>query len=205
MAQDKRPLERQSKRVIERQKARTRRLIMVGVAVLLLLGAAGAYVFVSSIPPTTPPNGQAPAYAIITTASGTIVFRFIEDKAPVTSANFIGLVQGGYYNGITWHRVEPGFVIQTGQKPSDPRSTIPLELHPDLHNDRGTVGVARTNDPNSGSTQFYINTGENRQLDTTNGGYAVFGVVTRGMSVADSVAKDEFITSITFVRSATPP
>jgi cyclophilin family peptidyl-prolyl cis-trans isomerase len=194
------------KRAIERKKAKVRRTLMVVGAVAAVAVLAGAYV-VFSPGAGGPSSGQQPAYAVITTQSGTIVFRFIEDKAPITSANFIGLVQSGYYNGLTWHRVEPNFVIQTGNKPSDPRPTIPLELHPELHNDYATVGVARTSDPNSGSTQFYINTdpGGNRELDTTGGGYAVFGVVTRGMDVAVRVPQGEQIFSITFQRSATPP
>jgi peptidyl-prolyl cis-trans isomerase B (cyclophilin B) len=192
------------KREEQRHQARMRRSLMIGGAIVAIAAVAGAAIVFS--PSTSgPPGGLQPAYAVISTQSGTIVFRFIEDKAPITSANFIGLVQGGYYNGLPWHRVEPGFVIQTGDKPSDPRPTIPLELDPSLHNDYGTVGVARTDDPNSGSTQFYINTGSNRQLDTTGGGYAVFGVVTRGMENATKVTKGEMIFSITFVRAGSPP
>jgi peptidyl-prolyl cis-trans isomerase A (cyclophilin A) len=195
------------KREMQRHQARTRRMLMIAGVVVAVAAVAGAAVVFAPAGPAGPPSGQLPGYAIITTQSGTIVFRFIEDHPLVarTAANFVGLVQGGYYNGLPWHRVEPGFVIQTGDKPSDPRPSIPLELDPTLHNDYGTLGVARTTDPNSGSTQFYINTGSNRQLDTTSGGYAVFGVVTRGMENASKVVKGEMIFSITFLRAASPP
>lgn len=191
---------------MQRHEARMRRTMMyIGVAVATAAIAGAVYVFAPA--GSGPPPPSEGAYAVITTQSGTIVFRFYEEhpKVAVTTANFMGLVQGGYYNGLPWHRVEAGFVIQTGNKPSDPRPSIPLELDPTLHNDYGTVGVARTSEPNSGSTQFYINTGSNRQLDTTGGGYAVFGVVTRGMENATKVTQDEMIFSVTFVRSSTPP
>jgi peptidyl-prolyl cis-trans isomerase B (cyclophilin B) len=200
------PVVGKKKREMQRHQARMRRSLMIAGVIVAIAAVAGAAI-VFSPSSTGPPGGGPPAYAVISTQSGTIVFRFIEDhpKVAITTANFIGLVQGGYYNGLPWHRVEAGFVIQTGDKPSDPRPSIPLELDPTLHNDYGTVGVARTNEPNSGSTQFYINTGSNRNLDTTNGGYAVFGVVTRGMENATRVTQGEMIFSISFVRSATPP
>jgi cyclophilin family peptidyl-prolyl cis-trans isomerase len=195
----------QRKREMERKAAQAKRLWLAVAAVVVAAVAVAAFVLTAPSPSGPPPAGQAQAYGIINTASGVIVFRFFEAEAPITSANFIGLVQGGYYNGLPWHRVVSDFVIQTGDKPSDPRPSIPLELNPALHNSYGTLGVARTSDPNSGSTQFYINTDDNLELDTTGGGYAVFGIVTRGMEVAERVPQGEIISSITFQRSTTPP
>jgi len=191
-----------SKRVIERQRRRMRQYYAVGGAVLAVSAIATALT-VFAPGPNTHPDGQLTGYAIINTASGQIVFKFLETETPITCAQFITLFRGGYYNGLTWHRVVENFVIQTGQGAS--RSTIPLELNPNLHNDLGFVGVARTDDPNSGSTQFYINKANNRNLDTTGGGYTVFGQVTRGMEIVQRVTQDELIYNATFVRSATPP
>jgi cyclophilin family peptidyl-prolyl cis-trans isomerase len=192
------------KRAVERRRRKLQRLY-IAVGVLVAVGVvAGAFVALTPGTATLPP-GTLPGYAIINTASGQMVMKFFEAEAPTTCHQFIGLIQEGYYNGLTWHRVVAGFVIQTGNKPQDPRGTIPLELNAALHNYRGFVGVARTTDPNSGSTQFYINLGNNSNLDTSGGGYAVFAQVTRGMEVADRVPQDEIISNITFLRSATPP
>lgn len=198
----------QKKREIQRQQARKRRYIAAGGAAGAVAAVAIALMLIA--PPggnTNPPPPANAAYAVVHTASGTIVWRFFEKEAPISSANFIGLVQEGYYNGLPWHRVVAGFVIQTGNKASDPRPSIVLEApaQTGLHNSKGTLGVARTDDPNSGSTQFYINTDDNLELDTTGGGYAVFGIVTMGMENATRVTQGEIISSISFVRSDTPP
>jgi cyclophilin family peptidyl-prolyl cis-trans isomerase len=192
------------RRAAERRRRKMRRIYMAVGALVAIGAVAGAFVALTPGSPTLPP-GTLPGYAIINTASGQIVMKFFEVEAPNTCHQFIGLIQQQYYNGLLWHRVVPGFVIQTGDKPSDPRGTINLELNSALHNYRGFVGVARTSDPNSGSTQFYINLGNNSQLDTSGGGYAVFAQVTRGMDVADRVPQNETIQSITFVRAASPP
>ena len=194
------------KREMERQRRRKRRYLLVAGAIGAVAAVAAATVIMTPAPGGGP-NGQAPGFGVIHTASGVIVFRFYETQAPITAPNFIGLFSSGYYNGLPWHRVVAGFVIQTGDKPSDPRPTIPLEppSQTGLSNTKGTLAVARTDDPNSGSTQFYINLGDNTQLDTTGGGYAVFGIVTCGMEVAAKVPQGEIISSVSFVRQATAP
>ena len=134
------------------------------------------------------------------TEKGTIRFSLHEDKAPVTTANFVGLVEDGFYDGLTFHRVEPGFVIQGGDPKGDGtgnsgKGTIRLEIHPDLKHDRaGSVAMARSQDPNSASCQFYITLAPTPFLDQN---YAVFGHVTEGQDVVASIRRGDKITKAT--------
>ena len=135
----------------------------------------------------------------IETEKGTIKFVLHEDKAPVTTANFVALAERGFYDGLTFHRVEPGFVIQGGDPSGNgtggSEKKIPLEIHPDLKHDRaGTVAMARTSDPNSASCQFYITLGPTPFLDKN---YAVFGHVTEGQSVVDQIRRGDRMTKVT--------
>src|SRR5262245_58040035 len=121
--------------------------------------------------------------ATLNTNRGVIKFELYEDLAPITAANFIGLAESGFYNGLTFHRYVPGFVIQGGDPSGNGTGgsgkTIPLEVTPQLkHNTAGTVAMARTNDPNSATSQFYITLAPTPNLDM---GYAVFGRVTEGL------------------------
>jgi len=135
-------------------------------------------------------------YAVITTSAGTIVAELFPASAPKTVANFVSLANAGFFNGLVWHRIVKGFVIQTG----DPLSkngggnrrlwgtggsdqTVPLEIS-SLKNDAGTLGMARAQDPNSGSSQFFINLADNAFL---NGSYTVFGKVVTGMDAAKAI------------------
>src|SRR5262249_14445952 len=130
--------------------------------------------------------------AIIETNKGTITAELYEDKAPITSANFIDLIERGFYDGLKFHRYEPGFVIQGGDPRgngtgdfTDPQTgrkrTIQLEVTPELkHGEAGALAMARSNDPNSASCQFYITLGPAAFLDMN---YAVFGRVTDGLDV----------------------
>ena len=131
--------------------------------------------------------------AVLNTSKGTIKFELYEDLAPITTNNFIDLAERGFYNGLTFHRYEPGFVIQGGcpvgngtgdfQDPETRRKrTIPLEVTPMLkHDGAGVVAMARSNDPNSASCQFYITLAQASFLDQK---YAVFGRVTEGLEAA---------------------
>jgi len=126
--------------------------------------------------------------ATIETDKGTIKFELYEDKAPITTKNFIDLASSGFYDGLTFHRVEPAFVIQGGDPNGDGTGgsgkTIPLETNPDLKHVKGMVAMARSQDPNSASSQFYITLADAPFLD---GNYAVFGKVTEGMDVVESI------------------
>jgi peptidyl-prolyl cis-trans isomerase B (cyclophilin B) len=137
--------------------------------------------------------------ATLQTDKGTIKFTLYEDKAPVTTGNFVSLAESGFYNGLTFHRVEPGFVIQggcpRGTGTGDSGKRIPLEIHKELRHDRaGTVAMARSQDPNSASCQFYITLAPTPFLDDN---YAVFGHLTEGQDVASAIRKGDKITSVT--------
>ena len=133
------------------------------------------------------------------TSKGRIVLELYPDKAPKTVANFLQYVKSGHYDGVIFHRVIDGFMIQGGgftpdmsQKPTKP--PIQNEADNGLRNDRGTIAMARTMDPNSASAQFFINTVNNDSLNhrgkTPQGwGYTVFGKVVEGMDVVDQIAK----------------
>jgi cyclophilin family peptidyl-prolyl cis-trans isomerase len=145
------------------------------------------------------PKVATPVLAKFVTSGGTIIVELYQVQTPKTVANFISLAQSGFYTNLTWHRIvrSSPAVIQTG----DPNTkngggdrstwgtggssqTVPLEIDPSLHNNAGYLGMARSSDPNSGSSQFYINMGNNNYLD---GGYTVFGKVISGMDAATTI------------------
>lgn len=140
--------------------------------------------------------------AVIETNKGTIRFLLYEDLAPITAANFIELAERKFYDGLTFHRVEPGFVIQggcpwgNGMGGSDKK--IPLEVTPELkHGEAGAVAMARSSDPNSASSQFYITLGPAAFLDNN---YAVFGRVIEGQSVVNSIRVGDKMTQVSIVE-----
>jgi peptidyl-prolyl cis-trans isomerase A (cyclophilin A) len=130
------------------------------------------------------------------TSMGDVTIQLDADKAPKTVANFVQYVKDGHYDGLTFHRVIPTFMVQGGgfdadmkQKPT--RAPIALESRNGLSNLRGTVAMARTSVPDSASSQFFINVVDNQRLDAANSpdgnGYAVFGKVVSGMEVVDKI------------------
>jgi len=131
------------------------------------------------------------------TTKGKIVIELYPDKAPKTVDNFLKYVKAGHYDGTVFHRVIAGFMIQGGgydangtEKPTRP--PIENESNNGLQNSRGTIAMARTSDPHSASSQFYISVVDNRSLDYSSApqrwGYAVFGKVVAGMDVVDAIA-----------------
>lgn len=154
----------------------------------------------------TAAKAQAPAadekpVVIIETSAGTITVELDPAKAPKTVENFLKYVDKGFYEGVVFHRVIPGFMIQTGGmtetnntlKPKLEGAFPPVvnESGNGLSNLRGTLAMARTNNPNSATSQFFINLVDNTNLDNYGGGYCVFGKVTAGMDVVDAIAKAE--------------
>jgi len=132
----------------------------------------------------------------LTTTLGDIRVELDAEKAPKTVANFIAYVKSGHYNGLIFHRVIENFMIQTGgytqkldQRPTKP--PIPLESANGLSNVRGSIAMARSGNPDSATSQFFINTVDNPGLDAENArdgrGYAVFGRVIEGMDVVDLI------------------
>lgn len=143
------------------------------------------------------PRVATPVYATLVTPNGTMIVELYQAQAPKTVSNFVNLARSGFYSDLVWHRIVKGFVIQTG----DPKTrggggdrstwgtggssqTVPLEIDSSLHNNVGYLGMARSSDPNSGSSQFYINLANNNSLD---GQYTVFGKVISGMDSAYAI------------------
>ena len=137
---------------------------------------------------------------IIKTSLGDINLELNNEKAPITVENFISIAESGYYEGTIFHRVINGFMIQGGgltadmSNKSSGTSSIQNEANNGLSNDRGTIAMARTMDPHSATSQFFINHKDNGFLnhtgETSQGwGYAVFGVVTDGMDIVDQIAE----------------
>jgi len=131
---------------------------------------------------------------VLETSMGNIEIALNPEKAPITVENFLAYVNEGFYSGTVFHRVIPGFMVQGGgftadgtQKPT--HNPIKLESANGLKNDVGTVAMARTNIPNSATSQFFINVANNAFLNYApgNDGYAVFGTVTAGMDVVDAI------------------
>ncbi|TMP96792.1 MAG: peptidylprolyl isomerase [Thaumarchaeota archaeon] len=212
--------------------ARRRKIItrIAAAAIVAIIAGAGLYIYISNRGSTTTQESTscttgtlvlgAPkgTYAKINTSLGCIEVQLYPSAAPKTVANFVNLSRTGFYNNLVWHRIVAGFVIQTG----DPNTkngggnrslwgtggsgkTVPLEINSTLHNDYGYLGMARSTDPNSGSSQFYINLANNTSL---NGQYTVFGKVISGIDVALAIGKvtvnstDQPITPV-FVTSIT--
>jgi peptidyl-prolyl cis-trans isomerase A (cyclophilin A) len=132
----------------------------------------------------------------ISTSMGNIVLELNADKAPKTVANFLQYVKEGHYSGTVFHRVMKDFMVQGGGMSADmkekpTRAPIALESHNGLRNERGTVAMARTQDPDSATAQFFINVVNNEFLNAANSpdgnGYAVFGKVVSGMDVVDKI------------------
>lgn len=158
--------------------------------------------------------------AVIETPMGVIKFRLYEKETPITTSNFIKLAKDGFYDGLIFHRIVDNFVIQgggyypNGTLKQSPYGTIKLEINPKLTHVDGAVGMARSSQPDSATSQFYICDGPQHFLD---GNYAVFGKVIEGMEVVRAIAsldpahtytrgifehwpKDEIIHNVTITR-----
>jgi peptidyl-prolyl cis-trans isomerase A (cyclophilin A) len=131
----------------------------------------------------------------VQTSAGDFVLELDADRAPKTVQNFLQYVNDKHYHGTIFHRVIDGFMVQGGgftadmsQKPT--RAPIPLEANNGLRNDRGTIAMARTGNPNSATSQFYINVVDNPDLNAPKPdgfGYTVFGKVSSGMEIIDKI------------------
>jgi len=136
------------------------------------------------------------------TSMGNIVIELNEQAAPVTVKNFLRYVEAGFYDGLIFHRVIPGFMIQGGgftkqMAKKETRDPIINEARNGLSNKQGTIAMARSSNPDSATAQFFINHRDNdflNYVDDKNAGYAVFGKVTEGMDVVDAIASVETTT-----------
>lgn len=145
-------------------------------------------------------SAQAGPKVVISTSEGDITLELNEEKAPKTVANFLSYVKDGFFDSTVFHRVIKGFMIQGGgfaleesgeikQKPT--KAPVENEAKNGLKNAKGTIAMARTSDPHSATAQFFINHGNNSNLDYPSfdgWGYAVFGNVTEGMDVVEKIA-----------------
>ena len=197
----------EEKRRAGRKAGRPEIFMAVAVVLVVLVAAVGIYYLnqnkgvENNEPVVTPPDNTTPRptqYVRITVAQfGEITIGLYGNETPKTVKNFSDLVASNFFTGTIFHRIIKNFMIQGGgytpemQLKPVPFPPIKLEINSKLHNVRGTVAMARTSDPNSATTQFFINTGDNREsLDPRAGseGYTVFGVVVKGMDVVDRIA-----------------
>ena len=140
-----------------------------------------------------PPAEGAPRVRVVTTA-GNFVIELDRNRAPRTVEAFLKYVKDGFYSGVIFHRVVAGFIAQAGgytpdMQPKPVTENVVNESGNGLSNLRGSVGFARSNDPHSGTSQFYVNLADNVDLNPrpTRWGYAVFGKVIEGMEVVDDI------------------
>ena len=160
------------------------RIFFAATALLLLTNLAPA-----AAAPKPPPQVE------MKTSEGTIIIELNEEKAPVSTANFLQYVKDGFYDGLTFHRVIKGFMIQGGahfpnMSMKVPRASIINEAKNGLKNEAGTIAMARTSNPDSASSQFFINLANNESLDypSPDGhGYAVFGKVVSGFDIVQKI------------------
>lgn len=159
--------------------------------IALFLGLAAPLSFAAD---EVPPH----AYIEIVTTEGRIVLELNGKQAPLTVGHFLKKVDSGFYDGTIFHRVIPGFMAQGGgftpdMKVKEDDVTIPNESGNGMTNARGTIAMARTGDPHSANTQFFINVADNSRLDPAKKlfggtwGYTVFGSVIEGMEVVDKI------------------
>jgi cyclophilin family peptidyl-prolyl cis-trans isomerase len=142
-------------------------------------------------------NGLSHATVVINSSEGVIKFKLYPQDAPTTVSRFVELVKKGFYNGLSFHRVVPGFVVQTGDPLGNGTGGSGEKLKAefnDRHHIEGTVAMARAQDPNSADSQFYISLGTLPHLDHN---YTVFGQVVEGMDVVRKIKVGDKMTSVT--------
>jgi peptidylprolyl isomerase len=171
------------KRKTYRSKSRKSRKLPLAIGLLIIIGVVAVAVYMFSM--NNPSSSDEPAgKVLLQTSMGDITIQLRDDR-PITTSNFKNLVQQGFYDGTIFHRVVADFVVQGGMNTSASVATIPDEVGSNNHNDRGTVAMAKTSQPNSATSQFYINVKDNNSLDS---GYTVFGTVISGMDVVDAIS-----------------
>ncbi len=208
-----RQAERQEAVAIRERRRRRIGRIIVGVVGLVVLAAAGfgivaatkkkAAAPAASAVPSSQTTNQTEANVskktmTIETSKGTIVVELNAEKAPKTVAQISTLISRSFYDGLSFHRVEPGFVIQGGDPKGDGTGgsdlpNIPFETN-DLKHDKGVIAMARSQDKNSANSQFYITIGDAHFLD---GNYVAFGKVVSGLEVAEKIQKGDKMTKVT--------
>lgn len=174
--------------------------IMIGKKLLAIMLLALVIATLGCVGDSETTSSQTDENRIVTivTEKGIIKFELHETETPITTKNFIELAESKFYDGLTFHRVEPGFVAQGGDPNGDGTGgadkNIQLEVAPLLSHVKGAVGMARSQDPNSASSQFYFCIEDATFLD---GNYAVFGQVIEGMGVVEDLKVGDKMLKVT--------
>lgn len=162
----------------------------------LMLGNLSAEPQLGPDAPLAPAKPAPAPVVVFKTSLGELQIELLTKTAPISAQNFLQYVDSGFYNGVIFHRIVPGFVVQGGgfDQEYQQKNTQPPILNESDNGEknlRGTLSMARTADPNSATSQFFINLVDNTQLDASRGrpGYAVFGRVIEGMNVVDAMAE----------------
>ncbi len=140
------------------------------------------------------------------TNKGDFVAELYDERMPITTGNFILLIESGFYDGLTFHRVVPDFVIQGGDPDGTgmggPGYAIPLETHDEIRHERGALSMARSQHPDSAGSQFFVCLSNNASVRNLDGGYAAFGMVTDGMDAVDQIVVGDTIKKATIVSES---
>ncbi len=156
--------------------------------------------------PMTDTSSAAGSVVRIQTNKGDIVVELFDKQTPITAGNFLLLAKAGFYDGVTFHRVVPDFVIQGGDPQGTgmggPGFTIPDELRPNLKHDRGMLSMAKTALPNTGGSQFFIVTGPPQAVSHLDMKHSVFGKVLEGMDVVDKIQVGDKMVKVTVEKES---
>ena len=183
------------KRKTYRSKSHKSRKLPLAIGILIIIGvvAVTLYMFSMNNPSGTGDSNTPAGKVLLQTSMGNITIQLRDDK-PTTTNNFKDLVKQGVYDGTIFHRVIADFMIQGGMNTSASVATIQDEIGNDNHNIIGTVAMAKTSQPNSATSQFFINVVDNSKKvyqdgTTFDGTYTVFGTVTSGMDVVNNISQ----------------
>jgi peptidylprolyl isomerase len=202
---------RSSKRKTFKSKSRTSRKLLLAIGLLTIVTVAVVVFYVFGLNGSNSSNSPSGNKVLLQTTMGNITIQLRDDR-PITTSNFKNLVQKGVYDGTTFHRVIADFMIQGGMNTSTSVATIPDEIGNDNHNIIGTVAMAKTSQPNSATSQFFINVADNSKIvypdgTTFDGTYTVFGTVTSGMDVVNAISQvatdsnDKPLTDVTLIKA----
>jgi peptidylprolyl isomerase len=181
-----------SKRKTFKSKSRRSKKLPLAIGLLTIIVVVAVAVYIFSMNNSSG-SGTSAGKVLLQTSMGNITIQLRDDK-PITTSNFKNLVQQGFYDGTIFHRIIADFMIQGGENADVTVATIPDEIGNDNHNYKGTIAMAKTSQPNSATSQFFINVANNNEIVYQDGTkfdetYTVFGTVISGMDVADAISK----------------
>jgi len=199
------------KRKTYRSKAHRSRKLPLAVGLLAVVAVVIAILYMFSMNDSDSPIIPTGDKILLRTSMGDITIQLRDDK-PITTDNFKNLVQQGFYDGVIFHRVIADFMIQGGQNPDVAVATIPDEIGNNNHNYRGTIAMAKTSQPNSATSQFFINVANNSEIVYPDGTkfdetYTVFGTVFSGLDIADEISNmttdsnEKPLTDVTIIKA----